>query len=207
MKKLVVLLLVSLMATSAFAVVDPDDDMIGIYFDMNADDNCLIIGASLPFMAYIVTTNPTAPAISAYELGYRIVVPTGMEGFLFRLASTIANGVTTGLNLGNETDVLEGTYIVGLAEGLPGDPATVLHSWQFMLLSPLVTMEFYLSSIPVDPSIPGDYPVLLNDVTKVLYQAGQSTGGPDTPVATVNFENCVVGVENASFGSVKSLFR
>ncbi len=39
MKTLVVLLMVSLMATSAFAVVDEDPDMIGVYFDANADLN------------------------------------------------------------------------------------------------------------------------------------------------------------------------
>ena len=38
MKKLVVLLLASLIATSAFAVIDPDPDMIGIYFDTNAEE-------------------------------------------------------------------------------------------------------------------------------------------------------------------------
>lgn len=49
MKKLVVLLLVSLMATSAFAVVDPDPDMIGVYFDATADNNCTTAAANVPF--------------------------------------------------------------------------------------------------------------------------------------------------------------
>ena len=40
MKKLVVLLLASLVATSAFAVIDPDPNMMGVYFDRNADQNC-----------------------------------------------------------------------------------------------------------------------------------------------------------------------
>ncbi len=68
MKKLVVILLVSMMAASAFAVTDPDPNMIGIYFDLNANDNCLTIGPSIPFNAYLILTNSTAPTISAYEV-------------------------------------------------------------------------------------------------------------------------------------------
>jgi hypothetical protein len=75
MKKLVVLLLASLVATSAFAVLDPDPDMMGIYFDTNADNNCLTSPSGVPFSAYLILTNTTAPAINAYELGLTVVVP------------------------------------------------------------------------------------------------------------------------------------
>ena len=61
MKKLVVLLLVSLMAASAFAVTDPDPNMIGVYFDTDANDNCMIVGPSTPFNAYVILTNTDAP--------------------------------------------------------------------------------------------------------------------------------------------------
>ena len=37
MKVLLGMLLVGVMASSAFAVVDDDADMMGIYFDLNAD--------------------------------------------------------------------------------------------------------------------------------------------------------------------------
>jgi hypothetical protein len=56
------------------------------------------------------------------------------------------------------------------------------------------------------PSIPGVYPVLQDANGSVLYQVGQSTGGPDIPVATINTD-APIAVEDASFGSVKSLFR
>ena len=87
MKKLVVLLLATLVATSAFAVIDPDPNMVGIYFDETADDNCLTIAASVPFMAYFIATNPTPAEINAYEFGFNNAVPEGMEGMLFMLAS------------------------------------------------------------------------------------------------------------------------
>jgi len=205
MKKLVVLLLVSLMAGSAFAVTDPDPDMIGIYFDLNANDNCKVIGPSIPFNAYLILTNTTAPAVSAYEVGYTNVVPSGMESMLFRLASTIANGAVSGLDLGDSSDILAGDHIVGLAAPLQAGPATVLHAWQFMILSPDLTMEMFIGAAS-QSSLPGTFPVILNASDSTLFTAGQSTGGIDTPVATVNLP-CVVGVEDASFGSVKSLFR
>ena len=205
MKKLVVLLLASLVATSAFAVIDPDPDMMGIYFDLTADDNCLEAQpASAPFMAYIVLTNTSAPAINAYELGYELIVPAGMEGMVFRLADSIANGVVSGVNVGDASQVLFGDYIVGLAAPLPATEAVVLHSMQYMLLA-VIPVEWYIGASSA-PSIPGNYPVVQNAEGSILMQVGQSTGGPEFPVATAN-TGCVVGVEDASFGSVKSLFR
>ncbi len=206
MKKLVVLLLASLIASSAFAVVDPDPNGIGIYFDVTANETSLTINPSIPFNAYLILTNTDAPAISAYEVGYRNVVPAGMEGLLFRLASTIANGVVTGLDLGDSSDILAGDHIVGLAAPLVAGPATVLHAWQYMILSPDMTMEMYISAAS-QSSLPGIYPVILNSDSSTLFQAYHSTGiDGDLPVAGVNGP-VPVAVEDASFGSVKSLFR
>jgi hypothetical protein len=202
MKKLVVLLLATLVATSAFAVIDPDPDMVGIYFDTTADNNCFMTGPSVPFFAYFIATNPVPGAINAYEFGFNNAVPAGMEGMLFMLASNIGNGAD-GVDVGTH-DPLGGDYIVGLAAPIATTEATVLHSWQYMLLAEIPVEMFIFQSSK--PSIEGVYPVLQNSEGSVLYQAGQSTGGPDVPVATVNLD-CVIGVEDASFGSVKSLFR
>ena len=203
MKKLVVLLLASLVATSAFAVIDPDPDMMGIYFDTNADNNCTTAGINVPFFAYIILTNSSANAVNAYELGLSVAVPAGFEGSIFRLASTIANGAVAGVDVGTNT-ALGGDFIVGLAAPLPTSGATVLHSMQYMFLGAFGA-DFYIGASSA-PSIPGDFPVVQNAEGSILMQIGQSTGGPDVPVATVNGD-CVVGVEEASFGSVKSLFR
>jgi len=202
MKKLVVLLLVTFVATSAFAVIDPDPDMVGIYFDTTADNNCHMTGASIPFFAYFIATNPVPAEINAYEFGFNNAVPAGMEGMLFMLSSNIGNG-NDGVDVGSHTP-LGGDYIVGLAAPIPATEATILHSWQYMLLAEIPVEMFIFQSSK--PSIPGVYPVLQDANGSILYQVGQSTGGPDVPVATVNLE-CVVGVEDASFGSVKSLFR
>ena len=203
MKKLVVILLASLVATSAFAVIDPDPDMIGIYFDTNADNNCLTIGASTPFFAYVVTTNPTPQLINAYEFGFENRMPAGMGGMLFMLSSGFGSGAAAGVDVGAHTP-LGGDYIVGLAASLTTSPATILHTFNYMLLAP-TTIEMFLFQSS-KPSIEGTFPVLQNATGSILYTVGQSTGGFDVPVATVNLP-CVVGVEDVSFGSVKSLFR
>jgi hypothetical protein len=192
-----------LIATSAFAVIDPDPNMMGIYFNVDADINCITTPANTPFFAYLVLTNTTAPAINAYELGFINAVPAGMEGMIFALASTIANGVVPGVNVG-VSDALGGDLIVGLAEALPAQPALILHSWQYMLLAEFPMEMFIMQSSA--PSIEGVYPVVQNAEGSILMQVGQSTGGPDIPVAAVN-NGCAIPVEEASFGSVKSLFR
>ncbi|MEN8005497.1 MAG: hypothetical protein ABFS42_00670 [Candidatus Krumholzibacteriota bacterium] len=203
MKKMVILALVSLVATSAFAVLDPDDNMMGVYFDTIAESNCLTTPASVPFNAYIILTNTTAPSINAYELGLDVVVPAGMEGMIFRLASNIADLVVAGVDVGTNGP-LGGDFIVGLAAPLPAQEAVILHSFQYMLLA-VMPVEIFIGASSA-PSIPGDFPVVQNAVGSILMQVGQSTGGPDVAVATIN-TGCVVGVEEASFGSVKSLFR
>ena len=203
MKKLVVLLLASLVATSAFAVIDPDPDSMGVYFDNTGENNCFTATPNVPFFAYLILANPTAPEIYAYELGMDVMVPAGMEGMVFRLASNIADGAVSGVDVG-ENGALGGDYIVGLAAPLPATDALVLHSWQYMLLS-VFPVEIYIGASSA-PSIDGPWPVVQNAQGSILYQTALSTGGPDFPVATVNTD-CVVGVEEASFGSVKSLFR
>jgi hypothetical protein len=199
MKKLVVLLLVSLMATSAFAVVDPDPDMLGIYFDMNADSNCLPSQpASAAFFAYAILTNPTVPGVEAFEFGYENVVPVGFETSLFQLATTLPSGA---IDVGDGTPI-QGNIIAGLAAPVPAAPATILVTWQYLPLA-VFPMEMYLTASNPS-SIPGGLPVI--QAEGELMQVGLSTGGPEFPVATVN-TGCAVATESDTWGGVKSLYR
>ena len=205
MKIFLMLSIVILGATSAFAVADPEPNSMGIFFDRSADTNCLTTPAGTPFFTYLILTNPTPEAINAYELGLEIVVPAGMEGMFFQLATNIADGAVSGINVGSPT-ALGGDYIVGLAGPIPAQPATILHSWQHMLLA-VIPVEYYIGASSA-PSLPGDFPVAQDADGSILFSCGQSTGGPDVPVAVVNGAGpCPVGVEETSFGSVKSLFR
>ena len=203
MKTLLVLVLSCFMASSVFAVIDPDPDMLGIYFDVNAEENCMFVEASVPYFAYLILTNSTAPAINAYELGFQNCVCTGLESQLFMLASNIAHGVVEGVDVGTHT-AISGDYIVGLAEALPATEAMILHSWQYMLLAVLPVQMFIGPSSK--PSLPGDLPVVQNAEGSILMTVGTSTGGPDIPVATLNTD-CVVAIRSESWGNVKALYR
>ena len=111
MKTLLVLVLSCLMAFSALAVIDPDPDMLGIYFDLEADNNCITVAANTPFFAYLILTNSTAQAINAYEFGFMNCICAGNETLFFMLASNIAHNVVSGVDVGEHT-ALEGQYIV-----------------------------------------------------------------------------------------------
>jgi hypothetical protein len=191
------------LAVPAFAIIDPDPDMVGIYFDANADDNCLTVG-TVPFFAYLILTNPTAPAINAYEFGFLNCVCTGTEQTFFMTASSIANGVVAGLDVGVH-DKISGDYIVGLAEPILTSPATILHSWQYLCTS-IQPIHMFLGPSSV-PSMPGGLPVVQNADGSVLMTVGLSTGGPDIPVASINAEDCAVAVEHCAWGDVKALYR
>jgi hypothetical protein len=204
MKNLLLLSLVYLFAFSASGVIDPTPDTIGVYFEQNADVRCINSPASVPFFTYLILTNPTPTAINAYECGLEFRVPGGMEGMFFQLASNIANGVVSGIDVG-VNDALGGDYIVGLAEPIPAQQATILHSWQHMLLA-VIPVEIYLGASSA-PSIPGDFPVIQDSDGSVLYQAGLLLP-PGYPVAGVNdITLCPHPVEARSFGSLKSLFH
>jgi len=205
MKILLILLLTILVTTSPFAVIDPGVDLMGIYFDHNADAKCIHGPASVPFNCYLILTNTTAPSINAYELGLRLEVPAGNEAMIFRLASTIANGVVDGIDVGTN-GVLGGDFIVGLGLPLPAQEAMILHSFQYMLTVQM-PVYFYIGASSI-PSIPGDYPVVQNAEGSILMQVGLWTGNPDYPVAAVNdYSICPLDTEEASFGRVKSLYR
>jgi len=197
---LVILIAVCFWAAGSSAVTDPDPDMLGIYFDMTADENCLTTGASIPFFAYLILTNPTSTTVSGYEFGLDLVVPAGMEGLLFRLADYTFG---CGICMPPYVDPMGGDYIVGLASPRPTEPATILHVWQYMLLS-VFPVEYYLHAT-FDPLIPGDLPIVQVE-DDALMQVGLSTGGPDIPVATVNTD-CVVAAEELSLSRIKALYR
>ena len=185
-------------ATVAGPEVDPETDVIGVYFDKTADNNCKTAAANVPFFAYVTITNPSAAEVWGLEVGYEVVSSAGTT-LLFRLANNLPAGA---VDLGNSTDVFVGDYVVGLASPLPAAPAVQFVTWQFLLLAPQ-TVEIFLGPSVVQ-SIPDGLPAY--EIGGSIQSLGLSTGGPGIPVATVNGD-CPVAVEDASFGSVKSLFR
>lgn len=198
MKKLVALLLISLMATSAFAVIDPDNNMMGIYFDETADMNAIEATPNVPFSAYIMVTNPTYPELSGFEVAYEVVVPAGMSGLYFRLAESIQGGI----NVGDSENPMSGEYIVGWPSPRPTTEAFVATAWTLMLLGDF-TADLYLGPT-AEPSVDNNLPAL--EIGGEIVSVGLSTGGPGNAVARIN-GTAPVAQEVSNFGNVKALFR
>lgn len=201
MKIVFAVLLIFLLAGSAGAVVDPDPNSLGVYFDLDADVNYLDVAPDTEFWAYVTLTNPTWDHVMAFEFGFELVVPAGMEGMIFRLADTLP---PTSVSCDPGPGVLQGHYINGMGLPYPTNEATVLVKWCFLTIAPM-TIEFLLGPSSL-PSLPDGLPVIMND-DHVLMSVGVSSGDVNLSVAEVNTGHQPVAAESVTWGQVKSLYR
>lgn len=207
MKKLVALLLTMLVATSAFAVIDPDTDMMGFYFDQSGDNNCAAVVNNVPTFVYVLYTSPSVEFVEAFTFGYNISVAPGFEALMFKLAEVLPPG---GIRVGEDGDTVPegGDFGVGLAEPLfPANGTAVLVSFTFMILSPGMEAAFNLTANSI-PSLPGNLD--LPEIQGPGGGAGLMTVGFSTEGglrSAVMNGDCPVAEEVDSWGSVKSLYR
>ncbi|MCB1183121.1 hypothetical protein KDM41_06795 [bacterium] len=187
-----------LLAGPAVAVIDPAPDVVGVYFDPNADTREVFVAPNVPFHVYVILTNPTHPEIWGFELGYELT-PSGPAGTLFRLGRILP---PDSINLGIDDDILAGSYVVGMAAPLPGAQAVVLVQWQFMLLT---NMAVYFQLGPSEvQSIPDGLPAY--EAGGVIVPMGLSFGCWTPGSGSVN-EECGLATEESTFGAVKALYR
>jgi hypothetical protein len=192
MKKLVALLIVSLMATAAFAVNDDGTDSFGIYFDVaNTQNNIPTQGPFAPFSVYLVLMNPAGPT-NGFEC---TVTPVGAP--FFALSTTLGGAGAL------DVDSSANGFAVGTASNYPfanGGLTLVTYSFMLQAMAPL---DFYITKASI-PSMTGNLPVVTGDGT--LRRCGVASGDVTVACARVNGAS-VVPTEASSFGSVKSLFR
>lgn len=192
MKKLVALLLVSMMASVAFAGLDQDPDQFGIYFDTLGNANCANAGPFMPTNVYLLLMNPVS-ATNGFEC---TVTPVGAPHFI--LSTTL--GGTGALDVDSSAN----GFAVGAAANYPvvgGAAVLVTYSVMLQAAAPL---EFYITEASI-PSMPGDLPVVTGD--GVLRRCGVASGDVTMPVGGFNMALCPVSAEATTFGNVKSLFR
>jgi len=193
MKKLVALLLVSMMATVAFAGLDTNSDSFGVYFDAAGNTNTVAAPLFTPFPVYLLLMNPIGTLTDAFEC---TVTPTGAPYFIL------------GTDLGPvalDIDASANGFAVGRASPYPiADGAIKLVTWSFMLQA-AAPLEFRITQATLN-SIPGSgVPVVSGG--GVLRACGVASGDVTLPVAIVNGTTSPVSEEVNSFGAVKSLFR
>lgn len=196
MKKWVALFIAASMSTGAAAAqIDQMPDGVGIYFDPGATLNCTFTAAPFaPVTAYLVATNITEPSgISGWECTVQVA------GNLVAPAWTIAGGGTNFLTAPNFA------VGVGTVVPLPFGPVVLLATLTAYVMNPTDMVNLYVRPAP-QPSIPGSPVYAAGDNAFVLHPLGQSTGGPDFPVAAINGD-CPVANETGTWGEMKALFR
>ena len=193
MKKLVVLLMAMLVATSAFAIVDPDDNMMGFYFDLEAENPCIAgVAPYAQVPMYLVMTNMTADALYGFEVGYDVIGEGMILSTVFANPSVIDVGAP-------------GNHIVGFGAPTATAPVTLLATLTVMYMDTAMEGVHFLMHGTIPSSIDPDYPVVLL-ADGVLLSVGLSAA--DGAVAQINGVECmVVATEEVSFDGIKSLYR
>ena len=144
MKKFAILLALSMIASSAFALVDDGTSSLGFYFDNAGDTNCSAPAPFVPFQAYFIVANPEVANMGGFEFAWRFApAPAAMP--------IIQNFVLPpqALNIGTNFNI-----IVGLGNGLVTSEATVLVRIDMILLSAM-DPETY---VQVGPATPASHP-------------------------------------------------
>ena len=198
MKTLAIALLAALLPTASMAVIDPDPDLLGIYFDTEADNNCLQVASGTAFTAYVILTNTSQAGVEAFEFGYENEFDNDFYGLFVRLSQTLpSNSIDVGSG-----DASSGFVQAGLAYPLPAASALVLVTWKYMALDTFPVL-MYLG--PADnPSLPDGMPVIQNSDHELM-AVGIIGGNPNRSVAAVNG---VCGAEeDMNWGTLKSNFR
>jgi hypothetical protein len=189
MKKLVVLLLASLVASTAFAGLDTDTDMMGLYFDTQGDVVCKTAAFLNHVPAYILYTNPSIPTTRGFECAISKTVGNSSLTWSFPLPST---NVGVGASL-----------IVGYSVPMPTVPATLMATCDIFFLD-FIPVDFFIGPSAPSSNSDGLPMVMLEDFS--LKTVGTSV--LDGPCAQINAPQCmVVENEDASFGAMKALFR
>lgn len=192
MKKLVVLLMAMLVAASAFAIVDPDPNMMGFYFDMDADLPC--VDGVAPYAQvpmYLVMTNLTADALYGFEVGYDLV-GTGMV-----LATAFANPSV--IDVGQP-----GNHIVGFGSPTMTAPVTLLATLTVMYMDTAMGPLDFMMHGTTPSSINPEFPVVLLADGELLSVGLSAAVGA---VSEINGGCTVVATDNVSFDGIKSLYR
>jgi hypothetical protein len=182
---------------AAHAQVDPRADGIGIYFDWDAQTNCLVTTSSMqPVTGYLSATRLSDQAC---VVEWECAVITEGGGFISPAWSIMGAG----------TNFLTAPqFAVGIGiEYLPWAPAVVLAVLHGYVESPASQVLFYIDALPA-PS----FPEYLHNAVCIAGQnplvpipLWQSTGGYDIPVAAINGD-CPVPEVRSSWGAVKTLY-
>ncbi len=191
MKKIFFFLFAALLlAGAASAVIDDEDNVIGLYFDPDADADCLeAVSPNSQVPCYIVLTRPTFSDLFGFELGFEY----GSE--LIHLGTTFAN--SEALNVGGGDNL-----VVGFGSPTFTNDATLLATLDMLYID--------MSNTPATLTLKGADPSSLDpEFPSVLLADGViiSTGLHEPTYPFQMNGICSFEDHQAAWGGVKSLYR
>lgn len=191
MKKLALVLALTLVAFAGSAFAQWDDNNVGLYMDMAGTQNCVTIGPDTPFYTYLVFTNLTSPDVGSWEiqLNYDNVLLLAVQPYpvgQYILIEPRPGELMCGLAV--PQPAVGGNYVAARIRLMVENtaPAGVTPNGVF----------FHL--------LPTRVPAYINGAGENI--ALQSITGIGESFLLIN-DGCVVGNETTTFGEVKSLFR
>ena len=177
-------------------------DQIGVYFDTSAESVCLDVPSDALFNAYLILSNLTSSEV--WGIGFRLQVefPPENEGQIGRWALEWPPHAVQG----DEGPTFpDSDHSIGL--GLPllaSGGNAIFITWTFLVVD-VFPVEFYLG--PMESDVQGSgAPWYVGDNHEIV-TLGVSSGSYGLPVAELNGECGVVGVQTSTFGRVKCLYR
>lgn len=195
MKKLLMSLCIMLVAFSSMAAIETGDNMMGFYFDEEAD---LPFTYNAPYGSihtmYLVLINPTFNNLYGFEFGYSI------NGVTFILSTTYTNPQT--IDVGSA-----GNHIVGFGAPTPMLSINILATLTMIYMDPSACepVEFTMSGTSPS-SINPLYPTLVLEDSELI-SAGVSSWPGFGDITSAIYGDCTVGTTSTSFDSLKSLYR
>ena len=198
MRYVILLMICMFVASYSFAIMDPDPDGIGIYFDLDA--NVVCHNTADPFelvTAYLIATNTTCDS----GIG-------GWEAYILITGDAAAAPAWTvdGFDTDPSPEAFQVRYICFWHFW---SPTMVLATWTGYMLDPADTLSFYLSGYPGSEYFPNSPSYIGADIGGNLYPLQVSTGtGQNLPVAMINSPSCdVLPNETMTVSTMKMLYK
>ena len=201
MKKMVLVLTLAVFALTGAAFAqdpgNPYNNNIGIYLNPAATGSCGAIGEDVQFNVFVILTELTNPEIYGWEAKFTF-------DNILKLGDTIYGDF---INAGTRP----GEYIVGLSSPLTAVNGNAIIAELTLMVSGFFNDVSQPSNVTIDgiyfSLLPNGQPAYLESPGSDGVALYQAVGGAGEAQLSMNGDCTPVGVEEDSWGSVKSLFR
>ena len=177
--------------------VTPDPDILGIYFDLDANVYLSYTSAPLELMnAYLLISNPSdAGGVAAWECLARVQGDAALQQW----------ELSAGLNI-LDTQLGEFHVAIGMgASALPAAPTILLATWSGYVATPRAAVMFHVEPYPGSASFTETPGYVSGEDDGRFIPLGSTFGDYFQPCAAINPYG--TPAESMGWGDIKALFR